>query len=141
MSTNSTNVDEFFEQNYPSLMSFCRSKWNGSGEDVLHQTYVILRERYQTVTFSLFMVTAREAARVLGLHRCGRELPLHENIPQQQPEPHQQEDPRLERLHEVLVQNHVDAEEVIQDRNMMSKIQAEIFGQLRLFGQFNEEGR
>lgn len=142
----SQSPDEFFTQKYSDLLSFCRQRWNGHGEDVLHQTYVILRERYQTVTFSLFMVVTREAARVLGLHRRGREVPLRENIPYSEQSHESKEDPRLERLHEVLVLNHVDPhvdpEEV--NKYMMSKIQAEIFGQLCLFCQFgngNEEGR
>lgn len=133
----STSTDEFFEQNYPDLLTYCRQRWNGSGEDVLHETYLIIRGRYQTVTFSLFVVTTREAARNLGLFK--KELPLHENIPYSEQPYKSKDDPRLERLREVLAHHgHHGNEEEILSQDMIRKIRAEYYGQLSFA--FTEEG-
>ncbi|MEM4204466.1 MAG: hypothetical protein QXS54_10400 [Candidatus Methanomethylicaceae archaeon] len=136
MQPNTLSVDEFFKTHYSHLLHYCCSRWNGSGQDILHQVYLILRERYPRINFSLFMTTCHEAARALGLHR--RELPLYENIPQQTTQ-EEKEDPRMERLCQVLAQKPTDPEEILTRKDMVSRLRAEYYGQLSFA--FTEEGQ
>jgi len=57
-------VDEFFVTHYDDLLRYCSSRWNGSGQDVLHVAYEMLRE-YKYCTFTLFVQKTKEAARNL----------------------------------------------------------------------------
>jgi hypothetical protein len=60
---------EFFEKNYVKLSRYCRSRWNGQGEDVMHQAMQIaLEKKYAYMTFSLFTLIAKGAARDLGVY-------------------------------------------------------------------------
>lgn len=61
--TQQEKVETFFEKNYNSLSKFCHSRWNGRGDDVLHSAFVIAKQRYKKINFSLFTKITREAAR------------------------------------------------------------------------------
>lgn len=66
-------VDEFFEVRYADLRRYCRAKWDGMGEDVLHEAYVIAIERYKHINFSLFTFLCTEAAREVEMYRYGHD--------------------------------------------------------------------
>jgi hypothetical protein len=76
--TKGPTVDEFFVTHYDDLLRYCSSRWNGSGQDVLHVAYEMLRE-YEYCTFTLFTKKAKEAARNL-LRTQRREIP-YETLP------------------------------------------------------------
>lgn len=64
-------VRDFFEKNYSSLLSYCHSRWNGSGQDVCHEAAAIALARYRKINFRLFCFLAAEAARRLRIHEIG----------------------------------------------------------------------
>jgi hypothetical protein len=55
-------VDEYIEANYNSLLGYCKSKWNGNGQAVLHEAAAMAMERYKRINFTLFEDLAKEAA-------------------------------------------------------------------------------
>jgi len=65
--TPNNSVAQFFGENYPSLKKYCHSKWNGSGDDVLHEAFIIASQRYLDINFSLFTRLAAESARKLKI--------------------------------------------------------------------------
>ncbi len=45
MKQKAQKINEFFHTNYARLRAICQSRWNGKGEDVLHEVYVCMMER------------------------------------------------------------------------------------------------
>jgi hypothetical protein len=62
-------IDDFFAERYHSLSRWCQSRYNGSGQDVMHSAYELAIDRYQHINFSLFASLCAEAARNLQIHR------------------------------------------------------------------------
>lgn len=74
------SVAKFAEKNYQRLSSWCHARWDGQGQDVLHEAIRLAagekkedgtwqRKPLEYMTFSLFRRLCREAARNLGIYR------------------------------------------------------------------------
>lgn len=73
------SVADFAQKNYQRLLGWCHSRWNGQGQDVMHEALQLAAgekeknkyKRYplQYMTFSRFRDLCREAARNLGIYR------------------------------------------------------------------------
>lgn len=63
-------TENFLKDNYISLKKFCKTKYNGNGEDVAHEAAMIALQRYGQgrIGFQLFTKLVREAARNLKIH-------------------------------------------------------------------------
>lgn len=73
-------VADFTEKNYQRLLGWCHKRWNGSGQDVLHEALNLAggkknedgtwaRKPLEYMTFNRFCDLCREAARNLGVYR------------------------------------------------------------------------
>lgn len=74
------SVSEFAEKNYRRLSQWCHARWNGSGQDVMHEAIRLAageknedgtwqRKPVEYMTLSLFRRLCQEAARNMGIYR------------------------------------------------------------------------